>query len=269
MRTNILLLFVLPIIAFSCKTKSEVIYFKTVGTDNNTEISSEKIISYEPQIIPDDILSITVTATDPAAVAIFNLPTSSFLTPGETQMNVTPSLQTYLVDAKGNIDFPVIGKIHVAGLTRGQLANLIKTKIEAYVENPLVTIQVMNFKVVVLGEVNKPGTVKINNERISILDAIGEAGDLTIYGERTNVLIIRENNCKNEFARFDLTQPDIFTSPYYYLQKNDVIYIEPNKARQGNALYSSNKQYNVSVISTVISAVSVIASLCIALFVNR
>ena len=269
MRTNILLLFILPIIAFSCKTKSEVTYFKTVGTGDNMEISAKEAISYEPKIIPDDILAITVTATDPNAVAIFNLPTSSFLSPGETQMNITPSLQTYLVDAKGDIEFPVIGKIHVAGITRGQLADLLKNKIEAYVENPLVTIQVMNFKVVVLGEVNKPGTIKINNERISILDAIGEAGDLTIYGERTNVLLIREKDGKKEFHRFDLSQPDLFTSPYYYLQKNDVVYVEPNKARKGNALYSSNKQYNVSVISTVISAVSVIASLCIALLVNR
>ena len=177
-------------------------------------------------------------------------------------------LHTYLVNSHGEIDFPVLGKLQVAGLTRSELTDLMTEKISVYVKSPIITIQIRNFKVSVLGEVNKPGTVNVPNERLSVLDALGMAGDLTIYGNRSNVLLIRDNNGKKEYHRFDLTSAETLTSPYYYLQQNDVLYVEPNKARKGNAKYSQSGQFNVSLASTIISALSVLASLGIALLVK-
>ena len=153
-------------------------------------------------------------------------------------------------------------------MTRSELTDIMTEKISAYVKSPIVTIQIRNFKVSVLGEVNKPGMVNIPNERLSILDALGMAGDLTIYGNRTNVLLIRDNNGQKEYHRFDLTSSETLTSPYYYLQQNDVLYVEPNKARKGNAKYSQSGQFNISLASTIISALSILASLGIALLVK-
>lgn len=251
----------------SCKTTDNTItYFQDL--DNQAAVLAEETVNYTPRIVPDDQLSITVSGTDPNAVAAFNMPLSSYLAPGETHVTSTPVLHTYLVNSRGEIDFPVLGKLHVADMTRSELTDLMTEKISAYVKSPIVTIQIRNFKVSVLGEVNNPGTVNVPNERLSVLDALGMAGDLTIYGNRTNVLLIRDNNGKKEYHRFDLTSTETLTSPYYYLQQNDVLYVEPNKARKGNARYSQNGQFNVSLASTIISALSVLASLGIALLVK-
>ena len=150
----------------------------------------------------------------------------------------------------------------------GDIVQVIPDSIKNYEEAPLVSIQCINYKITILGEVGQPGSYPIESERVTILDALGKAKDMTIYGNHTNVLLIREENGGRAFHRLDLSQPDIFTSPYYYLQRNDVIYVEPNEARQGYAGYSQDKQYMVSVVSAVTSAVSVIVSLCIALFVK-
>ena len=251
----------------SCKTSNQVTYFQDLD-QNSIELLTKQDTSYEVKICPDDQLSIFVSSIDPNAVAVFNLPLTTYLTPGTTSVSTTPSIQSYLVDSNGNIDFPVLGTLQVAGLTRNELSAMLKEKISAYAKSPLVTIQIQNFKISVLGEVNKPGTLTIPNERISILDAIGMAGDLTIYGERSNVVVIRDNKGKKEYHRFDLTSSNTLTSPYFYLQQNDIVYVEPNKARRGNSKYSQNDQYNVSVASTIISAISVIASLTIALLVK-
>lgn len=151
---------------------------------------------------------------------------------------------------------------------RKEVAEYLKEQISKYVEDPIVNIQCTNFKVSVLGEVTKPGTYEVGSERITVLEALGLANDITIYGNRSNILLVREENGTRSFHRLDLTKPDVFTSPYYYLQRNDVVFVEPNKARQGYANYSQDKQYLVSVVSAVTSAVSVIVSLCIALFVK-
>lgn len=254
----------------SCKPVKEALYFPDLATDSDLiQQIPDSIKTYESPIAPDDMLAITVTAIDPNAVAIFNLPTQNFLMPGETMMTTTPSLQTYLVDAEGYIDYPVLGRIKVGGLKRNEIAALLKEKISKYAEDPIVSVQCTNFKISILGEVTKPGNYKIDSERVTILDALGMANDITIYGNRSNVLLIREENGVRSFHRFDLTQSDIFKSPYYYLQRNDIIVVEPNKARQGYAKYSQDKQYTVSIVSTIVSAASVIASLCIALFINK
>ena len=140
---------------------------------------------------------------------------------------------------------------------------MLEEKISKYVKDPLVNIQISNFKVTLMGEVNRPGSLTARNDRLSILDAIGQYGDLTINANRKNILIIRDENGQKEMARLDLTDPAIFASPYYYLRQNDVIYVEPNKAKKKNARYSQAQQYNITVFSSVISAVSIITSMVI------
>lgn len=267
MKIKIVTTAILMVLLISCKTSNQITYFQDISQYNLGRLT-EKGVNYEAKICPDDQLSIFVSSIDPNSVAVFNLPLTSYLNPGETNVAATPTIQTYLVDTNGNIEFPVLGKIKVVGQTRSELAENLKKKISVYAKSPLVTIKIQNFKVSVLGEVNIPGTKVITNERISILDAIGMAGDLTIYGERTNVLIIRDNNGKKEFHRLDLTSSDMLSSPYYYLQQNDIVYVEPNKARKSNSRYSQSAQFNISVASTIVSAISVLASLTIALLVK-
>ena len=150
-------------------------------------------------------------------------------------------------------------------MTRNELSKFIEDKIRPELKDPFVLVQFMNFKVVVLGEVKTPGQISVQTERMSILDAIGAAGDLTIYGERKNVLLMREENGKRIFHRFDLTDQSLFESPYFYLRQNDVM---PNKAQRNNSNYNQLAQYRISVVSTVVSAISVLASLAIALFIK-
>ncbi|MDR0989124.1 MAG: polysaccharide biosynthesis/export family protein [Prevotellaceae bacterium] len=252
----------------SCKTKENAItYFQNL---EQTELlaAARQGMDYTPRIVADDQLSIVVSSIDPSAVAAFNLPLASVQSVDQLQVSTTPSLQTYLVSSEGMITFPVLGEVKAAGLTCSELTDTLTGRLRVYVKSPIVTIRLLNSRIAVLGEVNSPGTKTFYNERLSILDALGLAGDLTIYGNRKNVLLIRNNNGVMEHHRFDLTQAETLTSPYFYLQQNDVIYVEPNKARRGNAKYSQNEQYNLSVISTVVSTLSVIASLLIALLVK-
>ena len=153
-------------------------------------------------------------------------------------------------------------------MTRNELAKYIEDKIRPELEDPFVLVQFMNFKVVVLGEVKNPGQIPVQTERVSVLDAIGAAGDLTIYGERKNVLLIREEDGKRIFHRFDLTDKALFESPYFYLKQNDVVYVMPNRAQRNNSDYNQLASYRISVAGTVVSAISVLASLAIALFIK-
>ena len=158
--------------------------------------------------------------------------------------------------------------IHVAGMTTSELQNLIAKKISVDVEDPIVKVALVNFRGNVLGEVRNPGTIGVNRERFSILDALGAAGDLTEYAERNNILLIREVDGKKEFHRLNLNDAELLSSPYYYLQQNDAIYVEPNKIRKDNSKYNQNNAFKLSMASAIISASSVIASLVIALTVK-
>lgn len=251
----------------ACRSYQNVGYFQDLSQQPSSSLNDTAII-YQPRIMADDVLSITVTALDANSVAVFNLPVVAFVAPGEKDLTTSQSLQCYLVNSEGYINFPVLGLIKVGGLTKQECINYIQDLISQYVKNPIVNIQFMNFRISVLGEVNKPGSFKVSNDRISILDALGEAGDLTIYGERNNLLLIRDNNGQKEYHRIDLTRSDIFASPYYYLQQNDVVYVEPNRSKQKNAKYSQQDAFNVSLFSAVVSTVSVITSLIIALLVK-
>ena len=216
---------------------------------------------YEPTIKSNDQLMIAVSSPvlDQTQVAQFNLPMNTSLSPGGTVVQ-SMALQTYTVNKEGNIYFPVIGKVKLEGLTRSEAVKLMTGEISKYLDDPIVNLQITSFKVTVLGEVSRPGPIQVNDERISILDAIGAVGDLTIYGSRQNVTLIRDNNGAKEFAKIDLTKSDLFSSPYYYLQQNDVIIVDSNDTRKKASKFGSAESYQISMMSLGFTAVSVIVS---------
>lgn len=247
----------------SCSTTKTVLpYFTDISSVTSGSFEAG---DYSPTIKPDDELLITVSSINPEATAIYNLPLSNPAKQTEMFRVSTPSQQTYKVDSEGDINFPVLGKIHVAGLTTEELQHKLTELIGKDVEDPLVSVSLVNFRVVVAGEVHAPRAINVGRSRFSILDAISEAGDLTVYGERSNVLLIREENGERKFVRLDLNSSETLNSPYFYLQQNDYIYVEPNKIRQANSKYNQNNSFKLTVISTIVSAASVIASLVIAL----
>jgi polysaccharide export outer membrane protein len=238
-----------------CSSQKEVAYFYGVNSSSADSINKKFNKVHEARICTGDMLSITVTGLNPLAVAPFNLPLVSYATPGSDQLYSAPTLQSYLVDINGNIDFPVIGIIKLAGLSKSQAIKYINDKLAPHLKDPIVTIQFMNYRVTVLGEVLRPGQYSISNERVTVLDALGLAGDMTIYGKRNNVLITRENNGKLEFVRLNLNTDEVFKSPYYYLQQNDVIYVEPNSVK---SVASQNTALYLSALSTFATLIAVI-----------
>jgi polysaccharide export outer membrane protein len=250
----------------SCSSsKSNLAYFRDITSE--TEVV--KLPPVEPiKIAPDDELFITVTSSEAAATAHFNLPSTNPATQKDLNIYQSPRQLTYIVNSRGDISFPQLGTLHVAGMTTEQLQADLMSRISKWVEDPTVSVRLLNYRVNVLGEVNRPGAILVNANRYTILDALADAGDMTPYGERQDVLLIREENGNQKRVLLDITSSDLLTSEYYYLQPNDYIYVKPNKVREGNAKYDSNKSYKLSMISTVVSASSVIASLIIALAVK-
>ncbi len=178
-------------------------------------------------IQPGDRLGITVTALDPLAAAPFNLSAAS---QGGSSTQTVEQV-SYLVDSTGNIRFPQLGKVYVSGFTVNQVAATLQEKLVPYIKEPLATVNIVNFKVNVLGEVNSPGTITITDGKATILEALSLSGDLTIFGKRDNILVVREINGTREFGRLNLASNDIFTSPFFYLKQNDVIYVEMDKTK--------------------------------------
>lgn len=252
------------LLASCSSTKTQLPYFE----DLKTQSGELPEMSYVPEIRPADELFINVSSTQPLATKAYNLPLVNPALSDQITNTVSPRSQTYIVDSKGNINFPVLGSIHVAGLTTEQLAEELTRQISKDVKDPLVTVQLVNFTVIVGGEVENPMTVTVNNPRITILEALSAAGDLTVYGQRDDILVIREENGKRVYGHINLNSSEALTSPYYYLQPNDYIYVTPNDIRIANSKYNQNNAFKLSVISTIVSAASVIASLVIALTVK-
>jgi len=222
---------------------------------------------YDARIMSNDQLTIMVTSPvlDQTQVALFNLPAITFLAPGEINIAQSQAIPTYVVDTQGDIYFPNIGKTRLAGLTRSQAVDLITEKVSTYLPDPIINLQITSFKVTVLGEVNRPGLVGANDSRMTIFDVIGAVGDLTIYGDRRNVLLIRDNNGVRDYHKFDLTSSNIFNSPYYYLQQNDVLYVMPNNVRKSDSKFGQAKNYRMALISLSLSSLSVLTSTIIAI----
>lgn len=251
---KILICVIASVIVAGCTSAKKIPYFK--GLDGSTAV--DKIAKqHEARICSDDLLAITVSGLDPIAVAPFNLPIVAYTTPGSEFISTTPTFQPYLIDINGEVDFPVIGKIKLAGLTKSAAIAEIKERLKPYLKDPIITIQFMNYKVTVLGEVARPGSYTMSNERVTLLEALGLAGDMTVYGKRDNVLLIRENAGEKQFVRINLNSTDLLSSPFYYLQQNDVIYVEPNQTRV-SAAASANVPLYLSAISTLASMITVI-----------
>ncbi|MDE6514063.1 MAG: polysaccharide biosynthesis/export family protein [Muribaculaceae bacterium] len=262
----------------ACSSKKTVLPYFT----DLPESGAVAIGDFTVKIVPDDELLINVSAADQAAVEDYTIPYQHprvrdvNTMQGETLESTVQAhrssnlaLQPYHVDAAGFINFPVLGKIHVAGMTLNGLADYLTEKIGATVVDPIITVELLNFHVNVMGEVVKPGVQLVNRERYSILDAIAAAGDLTPFGERKRVLLIREENGQLTYHYLNLNDSKLLNSPYYYLMQNDVVYVEPNKVRSANASTDQERQFRLSMTSVIVSAASVVATLVIALFIRR
>tara|TARA_R110002050_G_scaffold44166_1_gene105354 strand:- start:202 stop:975 length:774 start_codon:yes stop_codon:yes gene_type:complete len=248
------LLFVFGIILFaSCVSKKDIIYFQNDAIDQENVSNSYKTI-----IKPDDLLNITITALDIEAVRPFNLAAVTYATSSNSAIGVAQQ-QSYLVDTNGEIDFPVLGKLKIGGLTRDETINLLKSKLSPdYIKEPNVNIRIANYKISVMGDVQRPGSYNIPNERITILDALALAGDINISGQRNNILIIREEENKKVQYRVDIRSNNLLTSPVYYLQQNDVVYVEPNYARIQSASANSNTSLVISISSVLIAIITIL-----------
>ena len=245
----------------SCGSVKNVAYLQ--NSDSIFFARSEYL--YDARIMPKDVLTITVNTVNPEAAAPFNLTVPTSFNNQTRSTYSQPILQTYLVDNNGRIDYPVLGTLQVGGLSKSECEKLIHDKILPYLnaaENPVVTVRMSNYKISVLGEVNKPGMFTVSNEKINILEALAQAGDLTIYGVRDKVKLIRENaSGKKEIIRINLNDAEIINSPYYYLQQNDIVYVEPNKVKARNSTIGQSTTLWLSGTSILVSLASLIVNI--------
>lgn len=247
----------------ACNTSEKIVYFQDIAVNQPEQIQESKDIT----VLPKDQISIVVSSKDPQLAALFNLTRVQY----RAGMNNLASgsyngeVSGYTLDDQGNIDFPVLGTLHVAGLTKSRIAALIKKRLidENLVKDPVVTVEFMNLYFSILGEVKNPGKYGITKDQITLLEAISMAGDLTIYGKRDAIFVIREENGERVTHWVDMRSSDIFRSPVYYLKQNDVIYVQPNKVRAGQSTLNEN---SVKSVGLWISIGSFLTSLGVLLF---
>ena len=234
-----------------CGSSKEVAYWQNI---DSISLAASKGL-YDAKIMPKDELTILVQTTDPVTSEPFNLRSTG-------QTSNKDQITGYLVDNDGMINFPIVGKIHVAGLTKTECEDLIKSKIQPYLartENPLVSVRTSSYRITVIGEVNRPGVIPVATEKISLVEALAEAGDMTIYGKRDNVLLVREDKSGEKHkVRLNMNDANIINSPYYYLQQNDIVYVEPHKVKARNTFFGSNTSIFYSVIGITTSLVSLL-----------
>jgi polysaccharide export outer membrane protein len=258
--TGILLLIYIATIGgmTSCVSPKSIVYFQ----GDSTRYSSQAVVQkYIPKIQEGDILSIIVGSLNAEANEVFNMP-NQFTTASTNYSSTGGGARIqplgYLVDSDGSIEVPLIGRLKVNGLRTSEAADTIRTRLQNYLKEPSVIVRNLNFKVSVMGEIKAPAVYVIPDEKITLPEVLSLAGDLTIYGNRSNVMIIREENGKREYARVDLTSREIFNSPYYYLHKNDVIYVEPVKAKM---LDTDSRIRTVPLIVTIVGGISTLGIL--------
>ena len=256
--TTLIVALVALLVLDSCGSSKKITYFQNIDYTNLAQSRG----LYDAVIMPKDLLTITVHTTDPDAAAPYNLSVSGSIgTKGELSGG-SNSMVGYLVDNDGYINFPTVGKVKVAGLTKDQCQDAIRNKIKIYLNesvDPIVTVRLASYRVTVAGEVASPGVIPVSTEKMSVLEALAQAGDLTIYGKRDNVLLLREDEVGEKHAvRLDLTDANIINSPYYYVQQNDYIYVEPNKVKRQNSSIGASTTIWFSVVSILISTASLI-----------
>ena len=245
----------------SCATNKRAAYIQQVQTDIPTAIEQD----YQIRIKPLDRLTVTINSKDPELPAPFNAASSYNSLNGLSSYSSSSNgnLQILTVDKEGKIQLPIIGEIDCDGLTRNELAKKIENTIRenGMVHDPIVIIQFADVKFSVLGEVARPGQFSITKDRISLFDALAMAGDLTIYGQRENVALIREENGMRTVHYFDLKNPDILTSPYFYLQQDDVVYVTPNKYKAQAGEINQNRSFYISLVSVAVSVATLLVTI--------
>lgn len=243
-----------------CTASKNVAYIQGAGEEDVDEHVQSTTL-YDARILPKDLLTITVSATDPEAVKPFNLTVPSMTTGLSTYSQ--PQLQAYLVDNNGQINFPVVGLITLSNLTKREAEEKVTGLLSKYLkEPPVVTVNFVNYKISVLGEVARPNTFTISNEKVNIFEALAMAGDMTIWGQRDNVKIIREDAQGNQrVILMNLNDRNIIYSPYYYLQQNDVVYVEPNKTKAKNSEIGSATNIWLSATSIMISVATLLVNI--------
>ena len=241
-------LLLVVLLTTSCASRKELVYLQ--GGSNTKEL-----VSYEPVLQPDDVVMIVVSSENPEVAAPYNL--KAITVQGDTENGIgAQRMQTYILDKEGKIEFPLLGTISLSGLTKTQAVAKLKELLKDHVNDAIINFRILNFKITVLGEVQKPGTYPVTSERITLLEAIGMSGDLTIYGNRTNVLLIREKNGTKTMERIDLTKSDFLNSSAYYLSQNDVVYIEPNKTRINSSAIGPNLTVGISALSLIVTIIA-------------
>ena len=242
----------------SCGSVKNVAYLQN---SDEVDLTLSRIL-YDARIMPKDQLTITVSTTNAEAAAPFNMTVPTPYSLNQRSTTSQPMLQSYLVDNDGLISFPIIGTLRVAGLTKSECERMIEQKIRPYmadVENPIVTVRMSSYSISVLGEVSRPGSYQVGREKISILEALAQAGDLTIYGVRDKVKLIREDATgQNEIHVLNLNDANLINSPYYYLQQNDIVYVEPNKVKARNSSVGQSTTLWFTATSILISLTSLL-----------
>lgn len=236
-----------------CTTSKKIIYFQNLDDANLKPLDT----AYEAVIKKDDRLTIVVSGPDKFVCAPYNLTINEMSSSGSVVNGGNPENSTlgYLVDSNGDIDFPILGKIHVEGMTRNQLVNYLTEEIGKDIKEPIVYVSFRNYKITVLGEVKNPGTYTFDSEKVNILQALGYAGDLNLTAKRQDILLLREVDGVLTHQRIDLREKDILQSPYFYLQQNDIIYVQPSATRVATATTA------VSIWSVILSSITTIIAL--------
>ncbi|MBQ9185887.1 MAG: polysaccharide biosynthesis/export family protein [Bacteroidales bacterium] len=248
----------------SCNTDTykKINYLQDVQDRTTMSVNKNEGIIVQPK----DQISIVVSSRNPELAAMFNLVNVSYQAGSEmVSSGGQQRLMGYSVDTNGNIDFPILGSLHVAGLNRWQVAELVKTELQDrnLLKDPVVTVEFMNFRISVLGEVTRPGTFTVSGDKINILEALSIAGDLTIYGKRDKVQVIREYGGERTIYLLDLRDSQIFNSPAYYLRQNDIILVEPNKVRAGQSTLNENNLRSTSFWISIGSLLMTLTTLII------
>ena len=258
---KILLMAMLALALASCNTSKKIVYFQDIQVNRPEAITEARDITVQPK----DQISILVSSKDPQLAALFNLPRVQYRVGDNNMQNTNGDVSGYTLDTEGYIDFPVLGRLYVAGMTKSEIASFIKKRLmdENLINDPVVTVEFMNLYYSILGEVNNPGKYMITKDQITLLEALSMAGDLTIYGKRDAVFVVREEDGQRVTHWVDLRTQDLFRSPVYYLKQNDVIYVQPNKVRAGQSTINEN---NVKSVSLWISIASFLSSLGVLLF---
>lgn len=246
------------IVMVSCASREKIQYYR--GISEAVLLDS---ITYNPVLKQDDLLLILVSSSNPDAAKDFNMNLYEVLPDGlkygiPDQAGTQRRYQSYLIDNQGFIEFPVLGQLKLGGLTRGDALLLIKSRLKLYINDPIVNLRILNFKVTVQGEVQAPGTFTISTERITLPEALSMAGDLSIFGRRDNILIIREVDGKKSYNFVDITKADFINSPFYYLSQNDVVYVEPNKTKMNSSVVGANMSVILTSVSLLITIVALL-----------